>query len=238
MANVYLSQPALLQHATTIEAIEIVEQGCWVTLSENIVRAAGGGQPRDYARLLLEGADLLVADVQKRGGHTWLYLDNQAPPRQGAEVEVAVDGARRLQLSRGHTLTHVLMAMSRQHANGFASRGADIAEDGQTVKIQFNAERLSLGSDDIEIAAGMAVMAGAGVEIVKAKSLEAAMARYPYFRVDPDLDLGGRIRVVHIANIDANPCSGSHLTDIADIGEFRITQLTETNGFYQLSARL
>ena len=53
--------------------------------------------------------------------------------------------------------------------------------------------------------------------------------------------LGGRVRVIEIGeDIDANPCSGTHVTNLSEIGEFTIEGVSPLDepGGYTLRARI
>lgn len=239
MSNLFLKQPRLLQHRTRIERLQAVQEGSWVELAENIVRPEGGGQPRDYGSVTGAAGPWPVMDVRKRGGTTWLLLDRAAAVEPGETVDVEVDGSRRKRLSRAHSLTHVLMASLRQITADFQSRGASICEAGDTVEVTFEAavvkpEELMA----VEALAARLITAGATIEIISTTSLQQARSMFPYFRVDPGLKLSGRVRLVHILGLDANPCSGSHLDDIAEIGSIVVTGITNRDDRTILGARL
>lgn len=239
MTNLYLKHPRVLQHVTRIEQVRAQPDGLWIELAENIVRPEGGGQPRDHASVTSADGTFHVTDVRKRAGATWLRLDGTAVLAPGETITVEVDAMRRTRMSRNHSLTHVLMASFRQITVGFQSRGASISESGDTVQVCFDAS--ALGPDEVLAAQALAartVTAGAKIEIVQVRSLSQARVMFPYFRVDPDLNLSGRVRVVHIFGLDANPCSGSHAADIAEIGDFGITGVTNDGGMAVVKARL
>ena len=52
-------------------------------------------------------------------------------------------------------------------------------------------------------------------------SREAAERRYNTKKLPADVD--GQVRIVHMGEYDACPCSGGHVTSTAEIGGFRIT---------------
>ncbi|WP_341487858.1 hypothetical protein [Pararhizobium sp. A13] len=64
----------------------------------------------------------------------------------------------------------------------------------------------------------------APVTFATVKSLEDGASRYSRWRVDSSLGLTGKIRVVDIAGIDANPCSGSHVKSTGEVGPYIFSQ--------------
>lgn len=239
MSNLFFKQPKILQHLTRVERIQAAPEGVWVELAENIVRPEGGGQPRDYGSVICADGAFTVMDARKSSGATWLLLDGAAALGPNETVYVEVNGARRARLSRAHSLTHVLMACLRQVTIGFQSRGASVSEAGDLVQVCFEAAAVNPAElVAAEALAARTITAGATIEILQTKSLQQARSMFPYFRVDPGLDLSGRIRVVHISGLDANPCSGSHVEDAAEIGGFVITGMTNGGDKTVVAARL
>ena len=43
-----------------------------------------------------------------------------------------------------------------------------------------------------------------------------------YWRVDPTLNLTGKVRIIDIEDFDANPCSGTHTTTTGEAGPFAL----------------
>lgn len=243
MANIFLNRPTLVEHATRIANVGAHGgTDIAVTLAENIVRSDGGGQPEDWATLDWRGRRLPVIDVVKAEGETWLVLgsvpDNLSA---GDEVTVAIDGERRSTLTRYHTLAHVLQASARQVIEGHASRGADIRRDAGAMEVRFSADASVTASQVAEIdrRARSAIAAGLAVTAQKARSPEEAAARFPHWRIDPDLGLRGKIRVIDIENLDSNACSGTHVSNTAEIGPFSLLKHTVGgDGLNHLSVRL
>jgi Ser-tRNA(Ala) deacylase AlaX len=66
---------------------------------------------------------------------------------------------------------------------------------------------------------------------------EASLDNGDYFRVNPDLHLKGKIRVISIENFDANPCSGTHLSSLSEINAVRIEQITSSNNEQEYELR-
>jgi Ser-tRNA(Ala) deacylase AlaX len=222
--NIFLSTDATEHQTKVTDTRSMADGRLAVAVAENIIRPAGGGQPRDYGFVDAEGGPMAVASIFKDLGTTWLELDcgDGAPVGIGDWVTLRVDDARRRNLSRAHSLTHLAMAVIREHVAGYQSKGANIDEGGELIELRFLAgepvgldlihavdrRTRSLMHEDIPIFAE------------KVRSVADAEANFRHWRVDPDLSLNGRIRVIHIDGVDSNPCSGSHVSSTGDIGPF------------------
>jgi Ser-tRNA(Ala) deacylase AlaX len=106
--------------------------------------------------------------------------------------------------------------------DGYESKGADIADDSVTVQLRFKSSE-ELDTDHlraIDRHARSLLLSDRAITDERVKSIAHAEALFPHWRVDPDLALSGKIRVIHIENLDSNPCSGSHVGSTAEIGPF------------------
>jgi alanyl-tRNA synthetase len=223
MANIFLSRPQDLQVQTRIERVQRLEDGsAALALAENPLRPAGGGQPADHGSILSAAEAVAIKGVRKANGETWVVAEGAFEPGQLIEARVDVD--RRRLLSQGHTLTHTMMAGIRDVVAGYESKGADIAEDGRSIELRFRAPAPVTRELiwEIDRRTRSRVLQAIPVTIERARSMDAAAQTYERWRVDPDLHLGGKIRVVVIEGVDANPCSGSHVASTADIGPYAV----------------
>lgn len=245
MSNLYLDQPTLDQHDTFVVATMPAEAGrLAVALADCIVRPAGGGQPADHAEVRIDGqAWQPVRDVRKADGRIWLIVDAATSSWIDAPIACRIDGRRRLALSQAHSLIHLALATLRdQVSDGFASHGAEIWEDAATIVLRISLpwplDATERAQFDQELRSR--VLAARPIRTERFKSVEAARAAYPYFRQSPDLSLRGRIRLIHIEGLDANPCSGTHTSSTAAIGPFSVLDLRkeEVAGRFTLTLRL
>ncbi|MGR9154632.1 hypothetical protein ACU8L5_36055 (plasmid) [Rhizobium leguminosarum] len=241
MTNIFLREPKLYTNLTAVRRVSVVGTDAAVVLDQNIVRPEGGGQPRDHGSVTVGDQVFPIGQVVKSEGETWLRLSGagSAPPEEGELVSVSVDRERRATLSKSHSLTHLMMAAGKKCLEDFDSKGAAIDEAGQIVTISF---RTSSVVDDIAINMIDAVVRhlvakDAPVTFTTVKSLEEGAKRFPRWRVDSTLGLSGKIRVVDIAGIDANPCSGSHVETTGDVGPYRMFHDLVLDGdIYRFSA--
>jgi Ser-tRNA(Ala) deacylase AlaX len=225
MTNIFNTQPMLMTHETTIRQVGMTDEGrVAVVVAENIVRPPGGGQPRDYAMLTSEFGEVPISNAFKRDGDTWLELDGplSRTPDVGTTITLSVDVDRRFQLSRCHSLTHLGMATAKRFVAGYESKGAEISEDATLATLIFRAQDIPDRKVVRDMNAYMrsTIYAAKPIRVGRAKSLADAERTFPEWRIDPDNQLTGRIRVIHIDGVDANACSGSHVANTADIGPF------------------
>jgi Ser-tRNA(Ala) deacylase AlaX len=222
VSNIFLSQPDTLSIETRVAKHRILEDGRpAIVAAENPLRPAGGGQPADYGLVVSDRGDISVNEVLKADGETWLALSHGAFD-VGDRIQVSVNPRRRRLLSQCHTLTHLAMAVARELVPGYESKGADISEDGTDIELRFLSEQPL--TDELVEAIDRRTRSGIAqalpITIERARSIANAAGSYPKWRIDPGLNLSGRIRIIVIEGMDANPCSGSHVGSTAEIGPY------------------
>ena len=127
------------------------------------------------------------------------------------------------------------MATAREVVPGYQSKGADIADNGAEIELRFlsSAPVTQEMIREIDRRTRSRIAKAIPIAIERARSMADAEASYTNWRVDPDLNLGGRIRVVVIDGVDANPCSGSHVASTDEIGPYamrgHITKMSVVN---------
>jgi Ser-tRNA(Ala) deacylase AlaX len=132
-----------------------------------------------------------------------------------------LDWDRRYTLMRYHSAAHIIMAASRQEVSGYAAKGIAIAADLSGCEVRFSA--LGLMDDAITAAiertAIEVINKDLRIEAKVYKSLnEAAEDNTGIFRVDPSLQLQGKVRIIVVDGFDANPCGGTHVRSLKEIG--------------------
>lgn len=228
MANIYLSHPDILEVDTVVVRYRVMDDGSpAIVVAANPVRPAGGGQPADRGVAHTDQGSIPITAVIKHDGETWLVMPCGAYS-EGDPIGISVDPARRRLLSQAHTFTHLMMAGAREVVPGYTSKGADIDDDGVSIELRFLSS-VPVTPDmvrEIDRRTRSRILNPLPVLVERARSVEEAAAHYPNWRVDPDLNLSGKVRVIVIAGIDANPCSGSHVSTTGDIGPYTVKDHT------------
>ena len=132
MANLYLNDSYLTEARLTVVFAQKTSDGTVAfALSDNIGRPQGGGQPADRCSFAYKDAtfDVLRTYKQSEKPYHTIYEyhpSTHTPVAIGEIIDFRVDPKRRLNLSRSHTLTYVVMASIRRSIPDYESRGAEI----------------------------------------------------------------------------------------------------------------
>jgi len=221
---------AYLETATA----RVIEAGpAGVVLDRTIFYAAGGGQPGDTGTMrLADGRVLRIGDTRKgEAPDTVVHLPVTEPaagggpapalalPAAGETVTLEIDWDRRHALMRMHTCLHLLSAVVIAPVTG-----GNIAPDKG--RLDFAIEMDALDAARIEAGVNALIARGARTETVwiTDAELDAQPELVKTMSVAPPRG-AGRVRLLRIEGIDLQPCGGTHVRDIAEIGAIRVLRI-------------
>jgi len=211
-----------------------------IVLDRTVFYPLGGGQAGDSGTLqLADGTRVAIADTRKakdeEGNVTDDILHLPAPGQEavlaslqpGAAVRAEVDWARRHRLMRFHTATHLLCHLVAQPVNG-CSITPDYARLDFHMTEPLDKESLSAGLARL-VAAGLPLTVGA----VTDAELDANPSLVKSMSVSPPRG-SGTVRTIRIggsgtagddAQIDLQPCGGTHVANTREIGAVVVTKI-------------
>jgi alanyl-tRNA synthetase len=198
-----------------------------VILPESPFYAEMGGQVGDTGIISI-GAHLWPVVDTKKVHSTWLHLiETDEPPAVGAQVELAVDTARRNAIQRHHTVTHLLhWALHEVVSHDASQKGSFVGPDKLT--FDFNSGPLTPQQvAGIEKLVNERILENTGVSWVEVpyadvKSRKDVMQFFgdKYGDVVRVVEIGGRPKKLDGYSMEL--CGGTHTRATGEIGLFRI----------------
>jgi misacylated tRNA(Ala) deacylase len=220
MAELLFREDAYLRRATA-RVVGINERG--VELDKTIFYPLGGGQPGDSGALLrANGERITIADTRKGedlDSVIHVPAAGSAPLEVGEEVELEIDWSRRYALMRLHTALHVMSCVVIAPVTG----GNISADKG---RLDFDIDMSLLDAKAIEQGTNALIARSAPTETVWITDAELA-ARPELVKtmsVQPPRG-AGRVRLLRIPDIDLQPCGGTHVRNIGEIGAIRVLKI-------------
>ncbi len=201
--------------------VAITDQG-GIVLDRTVLYATSGGQPGDTGTITLpDGTPVAIAsavytDVQKTEiAHV---PAGPAPPvRIGDVVRAAIDWEPRYGRMKIHTALHLLSVVLPFPITGASVGNADGRAD-------FNIP--DAGHDKEAIAARIAEMivsdAAVASRWISDAELEANPGLIKSMSVKPPMGTG-RVRLIEIEGLDLQPCGGTHVRRLGEIGAIAVT---------------
>jgi misacylated tRNA(Ala) deacylase len=215
----FRDDPYLRSAGARVRAVH--ERG--VELDRTLFYPQGGGQAGDVGVLTrANGERIGVVDTRKGEAHDSVLhrLADDAPrPEVGEPLTLAIDWERRYALMRLHTALHVLSCVVVAPVTG-----GNIAPD--KARLDFDIDMSLLDAAKIERETNALIARGIATETVwiTDEELDARPELVKTMSVQPPRG-AGRVRLLRIPGIDLQPCGGTHVANIREIGAIRVLKI-------------
>jgi misacylated tRNA(Ala) deacylase len=194
-----------------------------IELDRTIFYPLGGGQPGDTGAFVrANGERIAIADTRKGeapDGVLHIAASGHAGLAPGEPLTLEIDWPRRYSLMRLHTALHVMSCVIVAPVTG-----GNIAADKARLDFDVDMSLLDAG----HIADEVNSLIERGVETrtvwITDEQLEARSELVKTMSVKPPRG-AGRVRLLEIPGIDLQPCGGTHVRNIAEIGPIRVLRI-------------
>lgn len=201
--------------------VAITDQG-GIVLDRTVFYANSGGQPGDTGTLTTsDGRRVTIANaVYTDPGKTEIaHVPAPDAPALavGNAVTAAIDWDKRYGRMRMHTALHLLSAVLP-----YAVTGGSVGDaDG---RLDFDIPEAGLDKDAIatRLAGMIAADAAVSSRWISDAELEANPGLVKTMSVKPPMGTG-RVRLIEIEGLDLQPCGGTHVRKVGEIGAVRVT---------------
>ncbi|MBR9675843.1 alanyl-tRNA editing protein [Candidatus Woesearchaeota archaeon] len=200
-----------------------VKDDKFVVLEDTIFYPNSGGQPHDIGKLIREsdGEAFPVIYVGKFGEVVSHQVDNQGL-KTGDEVKCVLDWDRRYQLMKMHTAAHVLSRVIHDETGALTS-GNQLGEDASRIDFalsEYNREEIPGWFEKAnEIIKKDAEVNKSFMKREETQNISGFAAPSPHLMQDFE-----ELRVVDIKGVDAQPCGGTHLDSLKEIGKLEFVK--------------
>jgi misacylated tRNA(Ala) deacylase len=211
---------AYLQSATA-EVVACDARG--IELTRTIFYPMGGGQSGDTGALIRQNGERIpIADTRK--GDTLdsvrhIPAPGSTPLEPGEPLTLQIDWARRYALMRLHTALHVMSCVIVAPVTG-----GNITPDKARLDFDIDMSLLDAARIEQETNALIARAIDTQTVWITDDELDARPELVKTMSVKPPRG-AGRVRLLQIPGIDLQPCGGTHVRNIAEIGAIRVTRI-------------
>lgn len=231
MTDIYYEQPYLKHITTSVSNIRNVKNYPAICLEQNIVYPGGGGQPIDLASIRIkDNSNIDVLRPIRLDRQVYLQLDTNKEIKTGESVEVEIDWHRRYSYMKCHTATHVVMGVIRKLYPKAKALAVNIDADGKRFECIFS-ENSPHNQGDINTIldnSNKLIDEGREVQSILFPSYEEMQSSYPeIFRSTAYVK--GAVRGIIIKEHDANPCGGTHVNTLEEIGNISFVSFNNTD---------
>ena len=192
-----------------------------VVLDENLFYVRGGGQPGDRGEMTLaDGGKISIADtVYDVDRATILHVpaEGAALPAAGERVNVKLDWELRYSRMRAHTALHLLSVVLPYPVTGGSVGDGDGRLDFDSGDVAFDKAEIEQKLNEL-----VATDAEVSTRWITDEELAANPGLVKTMKVKPPTG-SGRVRLVEIAGLDLQPCGGTHVAKLGEIGRITVT---------------
>jgi misacylated tRNA(Ala) deacylase len=205
----------------TATVLAVGERG--IELDRTIFYPLGGGQAGDTGTLVGAGGER-IAITDTRKGETaerivHIPAPGSAPLAPGDTVRLELDWERRHRLMRLHTALHLMSCVITAPVTG-----GNIVPDKARLDFDIELSLLDAGHITRETNALIATAVDTETVWITDKELEGQPDLVKTMSVQPPRG-AGRVRLLRIPGIDLQPCGGTHVANIAEIGGIRVLRI-------------
>ena len=207
----------------TATALVVAAGDGWIELDRTIFYPLGGGQPGDTGHLVRENGERIAITDTRKGETPDVVRHLRAAganlPAPGESVTLELDWDRRYALMRLHTALHVMSCIVTAPVTG-----GNIAPD--KARLDFDIDIQLLDAQKIEQGTNELIARAVATETVwiTDEELDARPELVKTMSVQPPRG-AGRVRLLKIPGIDLQPCGGTHVANIGEIGGIRVIRI-------------
>src|SRR5258708_20843515 len=194
-----------------------------ITLDRTVFYPLGGGQAGDTGTVQRSNGDRIRITDTRKGDSADQVLHLVAPGsptlEPGELLVLEIDWERRYRLMRLHTALHLPSCVIVAPVTG-----GNIAP--QKARLDFDIDLSLLEAAPIEAGTNALIAAGVatGTRWITDAELDAQPELVKTMSVQPPRG-AGRVRLLEIPGIDLQPCGGTHVANIAEIGGIRVLKI-------------
>lgn len=207
--------------SATARVLTVAERG--IELDRTLFYPMGGGQVGDSGVLVRSSRErILISDTRKGDGPErvlHILAQGSTVPEPGETVTLELDWQRRYRLMRLHTALHLMSCVITAPVTG----GNIVPEKA---RLDFDIELSQLDAAHIERETNALIALGVATETVwiTDAELDAQPELVKTMSVQPPHG-AGRVRLLRIPGIDLQPCGGTHVANIAEIGGIKVLKI-------------
>lgn len=240
--KIYLNDWGTTDFEGKILATQKSEEGYQIVLDQTAFYPGGGGQACDLGVINFNGGKVDLRKVYKDENGV-VYHEGTLEgdePRKGQDVRASVDAPRRLLNSRLHCAGHMIdYAVRNLNKSWKPGKGAHYPEMSF---VEYDAkeevEDKEKLAKDIEGLLNGYIVAGGEVSVEIIPSQEVVDKKISDYIPQAALE---SYRAVHVVNYPGQfkiCCGGTHVKNVSDIGEVKITKIKKKDGNLRISYEL
>ena len=208
-------------YARETQAVVIDAAPGRIVLDVSLFYPRGGGQPGDHGSLLrADGSRVDIGDTVYDADRKTILLvpaEGSGVLAPGERVTARLDWVVRYARMRAHTALHLLSVVLPFPVTGGSVGDAEGRLDFDSGESAFDRAEIEARINEL-----VATDAEVSTRWIADAELEANPGLVKTMKVKPPMGTG-RVRLVEIAGLDLQPCGGTHVARLSEIGRIEVT---------------
>lgn len=194
-----------------------------IVLDQSVFYPTGGGQPGDNGTLTMDDGQVITIATAVKGENpdeiVHVPAEGQDLPTVGASVTVEIDWELRHRYMRMHSCLHLLSALVP-----FPITGGQVS-DGKG-RLDFDIPEATLDKEEITAKLNELINQNHDVtsDWISDEELDAQPELVKTMSVKPPRG-SGQVRLIKVADVDLQPCGGTHIKNTSEIGPVRVRKI-------------
>ncbi len=206
----------------TLDAVVLSVDDAMVELDQTIFYPLGGGQPGDTGHIsgANKTSDIIDTRKDRQTGSIYHQLADETHGFEiGDKVTLTIDWDRRYKHMRMHSAMHLLGSLIPVPVTG-GSLGAEKS------RLDFDLGDYLIDKDNLTLKINLLIDEAHEVEFgeISEQCLDENPDLVRTMSVQPPRG-AGNIRTVRIKDVDYQPCGGTHVNNVSEIGRVRISKI-------------
>ena len=206
----------------TLDAVVLSVDDAIVELDQTIFYPLGGGQPGDTGSIsgANKTSDIIDTRKDRETGSIYHQLADETHGFEiGDKVTLTIDWDRRYKHMRMHSAMHLLGSLIPVPVTG-GSVGAEKS------RLDFDLGDYQIDKDNLTLKINLLIDGAHEVEFgeISEQCLDENPDLVRTMSVQPPRG-AGNIRTVRIKDVDYQPCGGTHVNNVSEIGRVRISKI-------------
>jgi alanyl-tRNA synthetase len=213
---IYWTNPHRNEFDVSIKSMKRVNDHYHITIEENVIRPAGGGQAGERGVLIVGNQSVDIIDTISDSGEVVMVSPKGGLEETSGKLRVDMDW--RFSMMRNHTSEHLFVSMVQKRHEELSI--GDLWIDGKQGTVELL--NIELGLDEIfEIEEEVNRLIEKDIPVktsfIKSSEMDANIRSREGLAEKHD-----KLRVVSIGKWDSTACSGIHVTRTREIGFFKV----------------
>ena len=213
---------ALIKADEKVESLKAGDEAVMVT-NQSVLYAESGGQVFDRGIVTWQGGKALVQEVQKSRNGVFLHSIHveEGTLHTGMTVVLAYDEARRNEIRKNHTSTHLLQYALRKHLGQHIKQAGSMVSE-ERLRFDFShTQKLSAEElKKVETEVNNLILENLPVEIRELSLREAKESKDIIANFGEKY--GETVRMVNVGGKSMELCGGTHISNTGFINGFKI----------------